>query len=154
MITPNLLGGGAERVALTISKGLLERGHQVDIVVFSEGNDYPNEVPDGVRPLVLDNLEILDTDDIRKHNFGDIFTVYTQAAKLQNWQLGLLPSFKQIRRAMRLAHYIDLSRPHCIVSHMSRPTIVAQLATSLAVLHAPVISVVHGSGNEMHSLRR
>ena len=50
---PNLLGGGAERVALASARDLVERGHQVDLVLVEATGDLLPVVPKGVRLVDL-----------------------------------------------------------------------------------------------------
>ena len=49
-ILSSLAGGGAERVVLTLARGLIDRGHRVDLVLSSSTQIlYPKEVPKEVR---------------------------------------------------------------------------------------------------------
>ena len=52
-IIPSLRGGGAERAVLNIARGLSERGHKVDLAIFSPKLSYPKEVLEKVRLSVL-----------------------------------------------------------------------------------------------------
>lgn len=45
LILPDLNGGGAERVALTLAEDLIQHGHEVDIVLTSSGGDLLPLVP-------------------------------------------------------------------------------------------------------------
>lgn len=49
----NLKGGGAERVALNLVKGLAQRGFLVDLVLAKAEGQYLDEVPTGVRVFDL-----------------------------------------------------------------------------------------------------
>ena len=53
MLIPSLGGGGAERTMLRTVRGLAERGHRVDIVLFDPVVAYPGEVPGEARLIVL-----------------------------------------------------------------------------------------------------
>jgi len=46
-LIPNLKIGGAERVAMILIQGLLERGHEVDLVVMSAEGELLEHVPQG-----------------------------------------------------------------------------------------------------------
>lgn len=151
MVIPNLLGGGAERVILSISKGLLERGHHVDMITFSEDNDYPKEMPGGMRTLALDTLYIQSMGRAYSNALMSTSLGLLKAAELLNWRIDLLPSLKQIRRAMLLARYMDISKPNFIVPHTFRPTMVAQLASRVAVQPVPIVSVVHRTRPELRN---
>lgn len=48
-LLPNFVGGGAERVALTLIEGLVERGHQVDLLLAQAVGELLPLVPASVR---------------------------------------------------------------------------------------------------------
>lgn len=48
-LLPNMTGGGAERVALTLMRAFLDRGHEVDLVLMSASGELMTLLPDGVR---------------------------------------------------------------------------------------------------------
>jgi glycosyltransferase involved in cell wall biosynthesis len=50
---PTLAGGGAERVALNLLKGMLEREIHLDLVLADATGPYLDQVPDGVRLIDL-----------------------------------------------------------------------------------------------------
>jgi glycosyltransferase involved in cell wall biosynthesis len=52
-VLPNLGGGGAERVALTLIKGLVERGHAIDLVLLRAEGELLPLVPSEVRIVNL-----------------------------------------------------------------------------------------------------
>jgi glycosyltransferase involved in cell wall biosynthesis len=52
-LLPNLGGGGAERVALTLAKAFVGRGHEVDLVVMERGGELLDAVPPDVRIVDL-----------------------------------------------------------------------------------------------------
>lgn len=49
LVLPDLRGGGAERMALTLARCLSERGRQVTIFLLQKRGVYWDEIPDGVR---------------------------------------------------------------------------------------------------------
>ncbi len=53
MVLPSMGGGGAERVALTLIQGFVERGHQVDLVLAEAKGELLPLVPPGVRVIDL-----------------------------------------------------------------------------------------------------
>lgn len=53
VLIPDLAGGGAERVALTLAKGFVERGHSVDLVLFRARGEFMELVSEGVRIVDL-----------------------------------------------------------------------------------------------------
>lgn len=154
MVVRNLSGGGLERVALHVSRGLLERGYHVDMVVFGEGNDYPDEMPDGMRRVVLNSPKTLAVGKTQKHATRTIFAGYMHAFKLLNWQIALFPPLKTVRMAVRLARYVELSKPNYIISHAPREAMLAQMASSMAAQPVPVLSVIHNVLLEIPNIRR
>lgn len=50
---PNLVGGGAEKVGLTIATTLAERGYEVDLVLARKRGAYLPQVPDSLRVVEL-----------------------------------------------------------------------------------------------------
>lgn len=53
LFLPNLAGGGAERVTLTLAEGLVQRGYPVDLVAAEARGALANEVPAAVRLIDL-----------------------------------------------------------------------------------------------------
>ena len=53
LLVPSLAGGGIATVMLVIARGLADRGHAVDLVVFRRGGDLDGRVPDDVRLIDL-----------------------------------------------------------------------------------------------------
>lgn len=53
LFLPSLTFGGAEIVTLNLAEGLLELGHEVDIVLASKTGDLLSKVPDGARVVDL-----------------------------------------------------------------------------------------------------
>jgi glycosyltransferase involved in cell wall biosynthesis len=53
LVLPNLGGGGAERVALTIAEDMLSAGHKVDLVLIGEGGVLLPLVPPNARIVEL-----------------------------------------------------------------------------------------------------
>jgi len=52
-LIPNLAGGGAERVALTLVGALADRGHEVDLLVMEAVGELAGQVPAGVKLVDL-----------------------------------------------------------------------------------------------------
>lgn len=53
LFMPSLAGGGAERVMVSVARGLAERGHYVDLVLVKADGPYLSEVPGSVRIIDL-----------------------------------------------------------------------------------------------------
>ena len=67
-VLPDLRGGGAQRVSLQIARGLMARGHDVDLVLFDPSCHFPAELHPAARLFVLDN----DPDDMTRERAPDI----------------------------------------------------------------------------------
>ena len=59
LYVPNLSGGGAERVMVTVANALVEEGHAVDLVLVKAKGDYTDLLDDGVRVVDLEASRIL-----------------------------------------------------------------------------------------------
>ena len=53
ILVPNLEGGGAQRVAITLAGALIRRGHEVDLLLKQLACDYPEAELAGARLLYL-----------------------------------------------------------------------------------------------------
>lgn len=53
MVLPDLRGGGAQRVFLTLAKEMVARGLYVDLLVFLDGGELRDRIPPGVRLMTL-----------------------------------------------------------------------------------------------------
>lgn len=54
VVLPELLGGGAERITLTLVGGLVGRGHEVDLVLNRRVGELADQIPEGVEVTDLD----------------------------------------------------------------------------------------------------
>ena len=54
----DLRGGGTERTFLRLARGMLEKGHSVEIALIRDYNDYRSEVPEGARIVILDSRRV------------------------------------------------------------------------------------------------
>ena len=59
LIVPSLAGGGIATVLLVIARGLAERGHGVDLVVFNRSGALAGRVPGNVRLVDLDTRKLV-----------------------------------------------------------------------------------------------
>ena len=59
LLVPMLVGGGISSVMLVIARGLADRGHAVDLVVFRRGGDVDGRVPGNVRLVDLGARKLL-----------------------------------------------------------------------------------------------
>ena len=59
LVVPSLAGGGIATVLLVIARGLAERGHAVDLVVFNRSGALAGRVPGNVRLVDLDTRKLV-----------------------------------------------------------------------------------------------
>jgi glycosyltransferase involved in cell wall biosynthesis len=59
LFLPTLAGGGAERVMLTLAKGLRDRGFEVDVVVVTAQGPFVSDVPSNVRLIELRTRRVM-----------------------------------------------------------------------------------------------
>ena len=58
LVVPALAGGGIASVVLVIARGLADRGHAVDLVVFNRSGELDGRVPGNVRLIDLDTRKL------------------------------------------------------------------------------------------------
>ena len=58
LVVPTLAGGGIASVVLVIARGLADRGHAVDLVVFNRSGELDGRVPRDVRLVDLDTRKL------------------------------------------------------------------------------------------------
>ena len=115
---PHLDGGGAERSVLRLARGLIGRGHRVDILIFEKIDTLADEIPTEARLFVLKPKPI--------HGFGDRILL------ARRFGLGILKFLRKslLQDARSIAAYIDEEQPDCIVPSLPRSKSTALLALS------------------------
>lgn len=156
ILTPTLAGGGAERKALLIAAGLLERGHDVDLLLHQLVCHYPSEVPDKTRLFFQSNR----SDAMTRSNLGRVAAIprplvaapipwrvrYPRAAlvsRLQRKQLPLLAGTRPPRWAASIATYLDRERPSALLAMNVLAVAATTLATALAHQPPQVVATLH-----------
>lgn len=154
MVIPSIRSGGAERVALSVSRGLAGRGHRVDMVCFGDQSVNQIEIPENMHLVDLYTSYVRRNGRTQKYLVKRTAEVYLHALKKINWKLSLIPSMAQIQRSMHFSKYLEAVKPDCIVSHMHRATEVSWLASSMLRQPIPVLPVVHNMGSEIKKNRQ
>lgn len=132
--------GGAERVLLNLGRGLVARGHRVDLVMARRAGHFLDQVPAQIRVVDLKvhsasaSLRVL-------HRLGRDawFWARMVLAKNPHYVLGALP---------KLAAYLREARPDALISSMDYPNVVAVAARDLARVESLVIATVHNTLSE------
>jgi len=151
---PSLASGGAGRVVLAIARGLADRGHRVDIVLFSTSIHHPEEVPDKARLFVVDDAP----DRITKSKPGyaalraRIATIESHSkrggwlhlARALKWHPLVLPTRIQYRQACQMANYIDKQKPDIVFATLTRSVLSALFARRLLDNPPPAVPIIQG----------
>lgn len=167
VLVPTLAGGGAERTALFLASGLLDRGHDVDVLLRDLVCDYPASVPPGARlfslsgggrngaPGGLDELPIApgpltSNPPPLSHRIPRLIL----AAAIERVQLGLLASTSLPRWAVAIASYVDRERPDAVLAMMSHAVAAAALAVRLARSRTRVVARAENAFRSRRRIRR
>ena len=157
IVAPSLAGQGAERKALYIAAGLLERGHQVDLLLYQHVCHYPEEVPDGVRIFYASGRN----DSRTRLNLDRVTAIQRPfvpnplpwhirlprlltASRLSRKHLLLLTSTRLPRWAVCIAAYMDLEKPDALLAMHVLATTAAAMATHLTSHKAKTVASLHG----------
>ena len=130
---PHLGGGGAERSTLAIARGLLARGHSVDLLLMHDRVDYVDEIPNQARRFLLKN---------NSHpRFQDLIRL------CRHFGLRILPHLRprHITQARAIAEYIDEHRPDCLVPSLASPKIASLLAIPLAGFRPAIVPIIRNN---------
>ena len=170
ILTPTLAGGGAERKALFVAAGLLERGHEIDLILQRLICHYPSEVPDKIRLFFQSNR----SDAKTRSNLGRIAAIprplvaapmpwrvrYPRVAlvsRLHRRQVPLLLGTRPPRWATSIATYLDRERPSALLAMNVLAVATTTLATALADRPPRVVATLHDvfrSRRLLHRARR
>ena len=167
ILTPTLAGGGAERKALCIATGLLERGHDIDLILDRLICHYPSEVPDKIRLFFRSNR----SDAKTRSNLGRVAVVprplvaapipwgvhYPRTAlvsRLQWKQLPLLVGTRPPRWAASIATYLDREQPSALLAMNVLAVAATTLATALAQHPPRVVATLHDVFRSRRLIRR
>ena len=149
MLIPSLKGGGAERTALMTAGGLAERGHHVDIVLFTPTVVYPKELPRAARLIVLCGRAEWAKRARADMPEGALWRhERSPPARLVGLVAGLVRDFRSgaslllrrtaLGRALRLARYMERERPDIVFANLPPAEYAAFFAARL-VSPAPLI---------------
>ena len=167
IVAPSLAGGGAERKALYIGAGLIERGHEVDMVLHSLLCHYPDEVPGGARLLFMSGR----VDDTTRANLRSVpatprrlvpdpvpwrvrFPRIGMATRLRPPQLPLLASTRLPGWAAGIAAYLDREQPRALLAMNVLAVTAVAMAQRLTHRRVRVVATLHESLVRRRALRR
>ena len=149
-IIPFLLGGGAERVILNLTRGFIARGHRVDIVLFQ--NRIWHEIPNGARLFVAEESPGRNPETVNPMAPPEAVRLaatsgpadWFRMAGAVGWDLQSLPSPRLVGEARAVASYLAREKPDCVLPNLARATTATLLACGSSGGRPPVVPVVHG----------
>ncbi len=156
MLIQKLKGGGAERSVFRTAGGLAERGHDVDIVLFSPTFAYPGELPRASRLIVLCG------------RFGWMRRARSDVPEGTLWRpelafpyrlaglaAGLVREFGKSARvlmrpaslghALRLARYFERERPDIVFANLASAEYAAFFAARLVPSPPLIVPILRGA---------
>ena len=166
VLVKNLGAGGSQWGALTIARGLRERGHAVDLLLRQPECDWPNHIPAGLRFLCISqSTEQQALQDLRRRlgrsdvSFSTIPAVSPWKLRHANLLLAVAwkrwgwsrirrrPLFRKdfhARLAFRVAVYLDRERPDALLTCGASPPIWAAGARHLARRRVRTVAMLNG----------
>lgn len=133
VVLPSLEGGGAERSMLTLVKGFLGHGRQVDLVLCKAKGAYLNDIPTGANMIELQPTSGVTSRWLaalgNPANFSTLLKPVLLASKIA----------PEIARMRALQHYIERRRPDIILSALTYANLVAIWANYKTGSPVPVV---------------
>ena len=110
-------GGGCERVVIELAKGLIDRGHKVDLVLCETVVRYP--VPENARLFVVDNRPDRGAQETSGQTLARLIPLpaaqgpsgWIRMASALNWDPRCLPGTRLTRRSRAVAFYMATEKP-------------------------------------------
>ena len=133
LVIPHLGGGGAERSVLQLARGLIERGHAVDILVFKKIDTLEDEFPPQARQFILKPGRV--------NGFRDRIRL----ARRFGFRILRFLRRDLLKDARAVAAYIDEERPDCILPSLpgaKSATLLALCFTRLNPVTIPTVRIV------------
>lgn len=132
---PTLVGGGAEKNALTLASGLAERGYPVDLVLARKRGDYLDRIPPSLRVIELGKASRVSGVLAAARAFPLESGLVARAGA---WRKHGVP---QIRSLPPLARYLQREQPAVLMTHMWYCNLVGIWARALANASCCLIGV-------------
>lgn len=133
VVLPSLEGGGAERSMLTLVKGFLGHGRQVDLVLCKAKGAYLSDIPAGANMIELQPTSGVTSRWLaalgNPASFSSLLKPVLLASKIA----------PEIARMRALQHYIERRRPDIILSALTYANLVAIWANYRTKSPVPVV---------------
>ena len=133
LVIPHLGGGGAERSTLKLARGLLSRGHKVDLLDLGDTDTLAHEIPTGIRRIKL----LYESTDIVRDSLN--------VARCCGFRIVPLLRRKTLSDARAISIYINEERPDCILPSLSRAKTATLLAVCFAKFHPVIIPIIRNA---------
>ena len=133
LIIPGLSGGGAERVTLRLASGLIDCGHAVDLVLFSDNRTLADEIPRAASVHFLTPRN------------GSTLRYRARLVKEIGIACAVLLNKRHLEMSRSIANYVDTYRPHCVMPSLRDAKVPTLLAISLSRHQPALFPVVHTS---------
>lgn len=170
----SLAGGGAERSVLGIARGLCDRGHRVDLALFSYVNAYPDELDDRVSVFVFTRKPGRFKQRRRRKRAGRHNPIMEVPGRAEWMVRGIplrrllfflirlgkdrlcRPVLRQARRgnfkrARRVVFYIEDRRPDIVFTNLRRSVLTGFFASSMIRDCPPVVPILHSIADRSES---
>ena len=152
VLAASLAGGGAERVALTVARGLAKRRHRVDLLLGELECDYPDEAADAT----ANNIRFFSVYPAagrtwqtairpKPPTWRDRFSRISLAIAAAPLQRQVLKSPPWPERARLVAAYIDRERPDALLAVNEHEAVSAALARRLARHPVRMVATLNGA---------
>ena len=154
IVLPDLAGGGAERVVLTLAGALLERGYPVDLILQSLRGSYRRPIPDGIRIYYRRRKRTTDPDLLaycRERRIEmrplaiNLMDTCSAWLFLQRLRIGCPLNLGRIRKASAIARYLREAPPQLLFAHLPVANCAAILGAEVARACIPVMASVHSN---------
>ena len=130
-------GGGCERVVIELTRGLIDRGHKVDLVLCEAVVRYP--VPEDARLFVVDNRPDRGTQETSAQMLTRLIPLpatpgpsdWIRMAGALNWDPRCLPGTRLARRSRAVACYMAVEKPDVTLPSLHGSIEATLLATCL-----------------------
>ena len=147
LIIPDLVGGGAERSVLILAQGLIDRGHNVDVVLFRTRMDYP--LPEGARLFAMESrpdkqgVADVPAHGVRLHAPAKPLD-WVRMAWAVRWNPLCVPEPRHLRQVRALASYLEREQPDCALPNRPGANIATLWAARLVAEPPAVIPILRG----------
>ena len=167
ILIPTLGGGGAERVSVLLSSGLLDSGCEVDVLLQDLVCSYPDDLPAGVRLFFVAHRSVDETRRALEQlpvtpraltseppRLSLRFPRLALSAAVKRDQLALLTSTSLPRWAVAIGAYIDRQRPDAILAMLTPSVAAATMGVRMASHRARTVAVLHNVFRSRREIRR